>query len=1306
MSGRDGKPFLSKCSPWPAPDGNFLAFLPTMARLFLAIYSFFETRRIGLFFMTALFVSAGVWAAFQIEYEEDITKVMPADERAKEFNRVMEQVSFTDKIIISISAAEGRQTDSEVLVKAGESLFEKLEKLKPDYIKEILFRPDDKQISDAFDFFYEHLPLYLDSADYSSVDSLLTPQKIEQALGSGYRALLSPAGSFLKKSFLRDPLSITPRALRRLQSLQTEGGMQIREDGIFTADGKQLMIYLQPAYSARKTGPNGKLAEQLADFSEETESTYGVKIHYFGSPLVAAANASRIKIDIGIILSAVGIFLFLFLFYFYKTPFYYFILIIPAAIGASAGFLMLFLMKGTASSIAMGVGGMVLGITIDYSLHVFTHFREVRSVKKLLDDITGGMLLSSFTTVCAFYCLLFTNSEALRDLGIFAGTGVFTAAISSLLVLPHLLNAPRENVSEIKTNWVERIAGFSYHRNRFVIAAGLVFTAVCLIFFYSPNFEDNPENFSYMPTDLAESETIISRSSDASKKALFLITSGVDTEQAMQRLDNYSNIISRLKRDSLIAGVSGPMELMPTTGSQQHKINAWNKFWTPAKKQLVIEEIEKTAKKYGFKDGAFQPFFGLLEKEFTPIKMESFDPLRKNFLGELVNEGPSGVSTVTVLRVQEKNKPAVYSAIKESEGTFLFERKKLVADLIEIVRVDLDTLLGISAVLVFIILFLSSGRLELTTITYIPLILSWVWTLGFMGILGLKFNIVNIIICTFVFGLGNDYCIFVMNGLLQDYRYGTNNLKSYKTSVFLSAFTTLIGVGALGLSGHPALRSIAAMGVAGIATVLFLSYAFLPWMFRLLITSKTSRGIQPLTFSNALPTLWAWFMLVSGFLHFLPVGLLISASFFLPRRIRTRLVRLWLMIWARIYIGVVFWNRKKVYNNDSEKFNKPGILIANHQSFIDVVYLFSLSPRIVLTANHRIYNNPIFGPVSRMAGFLDVSQGVENMTAVIQQLLDEGNIIAIFPEGTRSTEYRIQRFHKGAFKVAEETGADIIPLVIFGTGDFLRKNEFWGRRADMHVSILPRISADDISYGNGYAERTKSIVSLMRATYEDLRENKAGMRFHRDRLLHNFLFLTPAIEWYCFVKIRLENFYSVFHRHLPKTGKIYDLGCGYGFMSYMLSFGSEKRDITACDYDQEKIQTASHRFSKNERLHFEQADLTRYTPSDCAGIVLSDVLHYLQPEEQKALLDRCFSALHSGGILLIRDADSADSRHNKTLETERWSTRILKFNKTRNPLFFFSSSDMHAWAEKYQVQPEIISKSNVTSNTVWKIIKP
>lgn len=1276
-----------------------------MSRLFLRLYQFFHTRKIVLFAAIFLFVGAGVWCAFNLDYEEDITRVMPTDAKAREFNRVLEQVRFTDKIVLSISTVNPESDPSDKLIAAGEELAAGLEKLKPELLAEITFKPEDDQIMEAFDLFYENLPLFLDSNDYAALDTAIAPENIQSTMASGYRTLLSPAGSFLKKTFLRDPLSLTPRALRRLQSLKVDNRLKIEKDIIFSTDGQQLMIYLQPTHSSKKTGPNGELAEALSNLKTSVELAHDVKVHYFGAPLVAASNASRIKMDINIIITVVGVFLFLFLLFFYRNPFYYFILIIPAAIGAASGFLALYLMKGTASAIAMGVGGMVLGITIDYSLHVFTHFRSVKNIKTLLDDITGGMLLSSFTTVCTFYCLLFTNSEALRDLGVFAGTGVFTAAVSSLIVLPHLLKAPKVDVQEVKVNWIEKLTGYAYHKNPLIIGAGIIFSVVCVIFFSTPQFEGNPENFSYMPPELAESEAYLNKASDVSQKAVFFITTGKTAEEALLRAENNNDKITALKKQGVISSVSGPGDLLFSTAKQQEKIDRWNEFWDTEKQAQAKRDIQKSAKELGFKDGAFDGFFNAIEKKYTPKPITEFESLRTGFLSEYITENESGFTAVSIFKVKEEDKPIVYQAIGDQEGVFMFDRKKMASDLIEIIRVDLDVLVGISSIIVFVILLISYGRFEIATLTYIPLILSWVWTLGFMGILGMKFNIVNIIICTFVFGLGNDYCIFTMNGLLQDYRSGTNNLKSYKTSVFLSAFTTMLGVGGMIFSGHPALKSIAIMGVAGIGTVLFLSYAVLPWLFHLLITSKTSRGVQPLTFSNMLSTLWAWLTVIIGFIDLLPIGLLVTLCVFIPRKHRTRFVRILLMWWARFYIFIVFIGRKKVYNTGGENFKKPAILVANHQSFIDVVYLFSLSPRITLTANSRIYNNPIFGPVSRMAGFLDVSQGIENMTDKIATLLEEGNIVAVFPEGTRSTDYRIHRFHKGAFKVAEETAAEIIPMAIYGTGDFLKKNEFWGRRADLHVEILPRVKPGDAEFGNTYSERTKSIVTLLRASYADLKENKAGTRFHRDRLVQNYLYLDPALEWYCRIKIKFENYYAHFHKNLPTKGKIYDLGCGYGFLSYMLSFMSDEREITGYDYDEEKIITASHRFSKKNWINFHQADLTRFTPMACDGIVISDVLHYLLPEQQINLINKCAASLNQGGVMLIKDADADDAKHKKTIQTERWSTKIMRFNKTANVLHFFSSNDLSVFAEEMQLNMEIISKSKTTSNTIWKFTK-
>lgn len=63
----------------------------------------------------------------------------------------------------------------------------------------------------------------------------------------------------------------------------------------------------------------------------------------------------------------------------------------------------------------------------------------------------------------------------------------------------------------------------------------------------------------------------------------------------------------------------------------------------------------------------------------------------------------------------------------------------------------------------------------------LPLAVSWLWILGFMDIFSIQFNIVNIILATFIFGQGDDYSIFITEGLTYEYAYGRARLKSYKT---------------------------------------------------------------------------------------------------------------------------------------------------------------------------------------------------------------------------------------------------------------------------------------------------------------------------------------------------------------------------------------------------------------------------------------------------------------------------------------------------------------------------------------------
>lgn len=121
-------------------------------------------------------------------------------------------------------------------------------------------------------------------------------------------------------------------------------------------------------------------------------------------------------------------------------------------------------------------------------------------------------------------------------------------------------------------------------------------------------------------------------------------------------------------------------------------------------------------------------------------------------------------------------------------------------------------------------------------------------------------------------------------------------------------------------------------------------------------------------------------------------------------------------------------------------FTTPSIIICNHQSHLDLMALMAEVGNIVFMTNNWVWNSPLFGYVIRKAGYILSSSGVENMEENVKYQLDQGVNVAIFPEGTRSTDCSIKRFHSGAFYLAKSLAVDITPAILYGTGKVLPKN--------------------------------------------------------------------------------------------------------------------------------------------------------------------------------------------------------------------------------------------------------------------------
>ena len=154
--------------------------------------------------------------------------------------------------------------------------------------------------------------------------------------------------------------------------------------------------------------------------------------------------------------------------------------------------------------------------------------------------------------------------------------------------------------------------------------------------------------------------------------------------------------------------------------------------------------------------------------------------------------------------------------------------------------------------------------------------------------------------------------------------------------------------------------------------------------------------------------------------------------------------------------------------------DRQAVIISNHQSFIDIILTLSLTEKMVMIVKDYVWYNPFLGVVARYSDCIPTCYSDEQRDAAIQRVLGEGYSLFVFPEGTRTTTGEIGRFHRGAFYYAEHYGLPVQPLLIEGMCDYMGKIRFVLKPADVRLTILPVVAADDKLWGATYKKRAKS----------------------------------------------------------------------------------------------------------------------------------------------------------------------------------------------------------------------------------------
>ena len=1284
-----------------------------MTQFFIGLYDYFERHKILFYLSLISCVLLMGFFALQVRFEENITQFFPDTKDSQNTIKVFDNLKIKDKIIIMLSSADTcHQVEPDSLIEAAGQLQQTLtEKAGGTLIKGIFAQVDQSLIGGATDFVYEHLPLFLTDTDYQRFDSLLTEKGIQAIMQKNYTNLLSPAGIALRSYILRDPLGLGSEALKHLQDFQLEANYEIYDEHIFSKDGSTLLMFITPVFSTGSTGKNDELIKIL---EEELQHVQGesptIRAEYFGGPSVGVYNARQIKKDTILTSSLALLIIIVFISLVFKRKRSIPLIITPVLFGGLFALFLIFFIKGSISAIAVGAGSAVMGIALSYSIHMLAHQNHVSTVQQLIKEIAYPLTVGSFTTIGAFMGLIFTSSDLLRDFGLFASLALVGTTLFCLIYLPHFLKGQADVKQGRVLRIIEKINAYSYEKNKWLVGGILLITVICLFTSQKVGFNNDMMSLNYEPQHLKQSEEKLMQLFDNGEKTVLFVSVGKDMNQATETYAMTNQKLSALKDQGLIKDYASASQFLISPQEQQLRLKKWKDYWTDEKQQQIREQLETAAAEYRFRPGSFDPFYQWLNQPFGEYH---YTAQEDDLSGKLLNEWQTSADSITMLisqiRISDQNKETVYQNFSKTQDVVIFDRSYFANKWVSAINDDFYLILYISSFLIFFALWFSYGRIELTLMSFLPMLVSWVIILGLMGILGIEFNIINIILSTFIFGIGDDFSIFIMDGLQNKYRTGQKVLNSHKTAIFFSAFTTVVGMGALVFAKHPALQSISLISILGMIAVVLVAYTIQPLIFRFFIAGPASKGLPPYTLIGLIRTVLLFLLFFIGCIF---LRVLIAVLYLVPVRksSKQRLVCRLIQITCKGILLLATAVKKEHINKANERFQHPAIIIANHQSFIDILVLLSLSSKILMVTNHWVWHSPFFGAIIRYVDFYYIGEGYEQYMERMRKKVKEGYSIAIFPEGTRTYNGKMKRFHKGAFYLAETLQLDILPILLYGNNKIIAKAQpFNIRKGIIYTEILPRIPADDLSFGTTYQERTKRISAYMKEGYARIcrEKNTTDNPAFYEALIQNYIYKGPVVEWYIRIKVKMERNYRLFNRLIPAQGQITDIGCGFGPLCYMLSLLSEDREILGIDYDEDKIALAQHGWLRNEHLQFRHGNALEYPLPESDVFILNDMLHYMSYEHQRTLLLKCADRLRSQGMIIIRDGNSANtSKHRLTRFTELLSTRIFNFNRTAGELYFTTETQLREIAVTCGMNVEIIPNDKYTSNTIYIFRKP
>ena len=827
-----------------------------MTEFCIKIYRFFRNHRAVFWVsMIALYAFFGYFAS-KIYLEEDINKLMPSSKNEDGTTKLaFANLRIKDKTFLLFEGKNGASVEH--IAEVCDAFIDSLESRNAamdstqQVIGNIFYRLPDDLMLDVIDYMSAHLPAYIDTSVYTRLDAILTYPHMKLQMKANRDDLLSPVGSMFPELIQTDPVGLRGLLMEQMKPFTegAAGSYKTLNGHFFVQDSTVCVAFVTPMYSATNTGQGSTLFRILNDQIEEfSASAPDVKISYHGTPASGFYNSWRIKSDLKgtIIGSLVLVLIFISIcFRNYNTiP----LLLLPVVFGTLFGLAAMYFIKGHFSLLALGIGAIVLGVALSYVLHIITHYKYISDPEQVLRDQVKPVCLGCLTTIGSFMGLIFIRTELLQDFGLFAAFAIVGTTFFSLVFLPQFLNPRKNKLNHHAFAIIDRINAYPFDRKKPLLFTILTAAVVCIGFYIAggTQFDANMHNLGYKAESTSYSENLLRSKTHTGDKQKYFASSGATMEEAIENFEIMATKLDSLQSIGLVKSYTHTNQIFVPLHVQQERIDAWKNFWTGERLQLVHDLTNKTAPEAGLIPDAFFPFFEFATADYEPDALYEANIIPEGYQSTLMEQSYNDeYLCFTSVRCKndsihskESDYNRICEAIVSSPNLLVLDTYYYTTDTLIQLNDDFNVLQWVSMLFVLIVLFFSFHfNIKHTLLGLMPILSSWLIVLGAMVIFDVRFNLINIIISTFIFGIGVDYSIFVMNGLIGG-KENSRLLGYHKTAIFFSAFILIVTVSSMLFAEHPAIKSVGFSTLVGMISAVVISYVVQPAIFRMINKNK------------------------------------------------------------------------------------------------------------------------------------------------------------------------------------------------------------------------------------------------------------------------------------------------------------------------------------------------------------------------------------------------------------------------------------------------------------------------------------